>query len=298
MVGPPAGRADPVEDRGWPGNHVWMTFHVRSPPSWTSTCTGRRAGTRHAVGNFPGAADDHGGVDSLLTRIPRRGVLPAVLALILLIVGAGPAWAHVEATAEGAQAGTGPVTVAFLAEAESTTAGIVSVKTQLLEGVLPEWVSLASGPAGWTLATTADGYEIGGPDIGPGVDLEFAITIGQLPPDITELPFKTLLRYSDGREDAWIELPSASNPQPERPAPTIAVAPAPPGTTTAPSSPSAPASDVTSAAPTETETDQGAQASTQDDGTFSTGLVAVIAVVLAALAGGFWFWRARASRNP
>ena len=236
-------------------------------------------------------------VNSFLTRIPRRGVLPAVLALSLVLVGARPAWAHVEASAEGAQAGTGPVTVAFLAEAESATAGLVSAKTQLPEGVLPEWVSLASGPAGWTLAPTTDGYEIGGPDIGPGVDLEYAVTIGQLPPDTTELPFKTLLRYSDGREDAWIELPSASNPQPEKPAPTIAVASAPPGTTTAPGPPSAAASDVTSAAPTEAE-DQAAPSSSQDDGTSTTGLVAATAVVMAALAGGVWFWRTRASRNP
>ena len=43
-------------------------------------------------------------------------------------MGLAPASAHVEASAEGAQAGTGPVTVAFVAEAESATAGIVGVK--------------------------------------------------------------------------------------------------------------------------------------------------------------------------
>ena len=237
-------------------------------------------------------------MDNLITRSSRRVAVTTAVALGLVLVGAGPASAHVEATAEGAQAGTGPVTVTFSAAAESTSAGIVSVKTQLPEGVLPEWVSLASGPAGWTLAPTADGYEIGGPDIGPGVDLEFAVTIGKLPLDITELPFKTLVRYSDGREDAWIELPSASNPEPEMPAPTIAVAPAPPGTTTGPSSSSAAASDATSApVPAGAEPDEAAQSLTQDDGTFPSGLVVVMALVLAALAAAAWFWRSRRPRS-
>ena len=63
----------------------------------------------------------------------------------------------------------------------------------------------------------------GGDDIGPGVDLEYGITVEQLPRESTELPLRTLLRYSDGREDAWIELPTDANPDPEQPAPTITV---------------------------------------------------------------------------
>jgi hypothetical protein len=65
----------------------------------------------------------------------------------LVLFGAGPASAHVEAEAEaGAQAGDGPVTITVTAEAESSTASITSAKTQLSEWILPEWVSLASGP--------------------------------------------------------------------------------------------------------------------------------------------------------
>ncbi len=56
----------------------------------------------------------------------RPGRLLAVLALValFLLLGVGSAAAHVEATAEGAQAGTGPVTVAFSVAAESPSAGI------------------------------------------------------------------------------------------------------------------------------------------------------------------------------
>ena len=236
-------------------------------------------------------------MDNFLTRFSRRAAVTTTAALGLVLAGAGPVSAHMEASAPGAQAGTGPVTVAFNAAAESTTAGIAGVKTQLPEGILPEQVSLASGPTGWALAPTPDGYEVGGPALAPGQDLDIGITIERLPLDVTELPFKTLLRYSDGREDAWIELPTEADPEPENPAPTITVAPAPPGAaTTAPSSP-APTSSPSSSAPTVETQEEAADSSTTGDST-STGLiVAIVILVAAALAGGLWFWRSRASRS-
>lgn len=211
----------------------------------------------------------------------------AVCTLGLLSIGVAPASAHVEATAEGAQAGTGPVTVSFLAEAESTTAGIVGVKTQLPDGIGPESVSLASGPPGWALTATPDGYEVSGPDIGPRVDLEYGITIDMLPRDRTELPFKTLLRYADGREDAWIELPTDANPDPEQPAPTITVAAAPAVPTTTPSSSAAPSPAVSPSAGADTtsSTQQEAAAATTQDSSSTGWIVAGVVVVAVALAG-------------
>ena len=218
----------------------------------------------------------------------RRATTVAVCALGLLLVGLTPAGAHVEATAEGAQAGTGPVTVSFLAEAESNTAGIVGVKTQLPAGIDPATVSLASGPSGWALTPTPDGYEVSGPDVGPAVDLEYGITIDMLPRDSTELAFKTLLRYSDGREDAWIELPTDANPDPEQPAPEITVAPAPPAPpTTTPSTPAA-ASTATSpsaGADTTSSAPQEAAAATAEDSSATGWIVAGVVVVAVVLAG-------------
>lgn len=238
-------------------------------------------------------------MDIDLRRLGRRTALSGILVLGSVIAGTGSAGAHVEATAEGATAGTGPVTVDFFAEAESTTAGIVGVKVQLPTGITPGSVSLASGPSGWTLTPTADGYEAGGPDIGPGVDLEYGITVAQLPRDATELPFKLLLRYSDGQEDAWIELPSDSNPEPANPAPVVTVAPAPPVATSAPPSstaPSATAAPTATATPSSAATD-GAESS-DEDGSLSTGaVIGIVAVVLAALGGAAWFWRNRSSRR-
>ena len=80
-------------------------------------------------------------------------------------------------------------------------------------------MSLASGPAGWALTPTADGYDVTGPPLAPGTDVEFGITIEQLPADATVLVFKTLVRYTDGAEDAWIEEPTADNPEPAEPGP-------------------------------------------------------------------------------
>ncbi|MCF6745962.1 DUF1775 domain-containing protein [Blastococcus sp. KM273128] len=233
----------------------------------------------------------------MLTRFSRRAVVTTTAVLGLVLAGAGPARAHVEASAPGAQAGAGPVTVVFSAAAESDTAGIAGVKTQLPEGILPEQVSLASGPAGWALAPTPDGYEIEGPAIAPGEDLEYGVTIERLPLGVTELPFKTLLRYSDGREDAWIELPTEADPEPDNPAPTITVAAAPAGaTTTAPSSPAPTSTSSSESAPTVEPQEEVAQSSTEGEST-STGLVVSIALLAAALAGGLWFWRSRVSRS-
>lgn len=130
-----------------------------------------------------------------------------------------------EAEAEGSpQAGVGPVVVTFIAEAESTTAGIVSARTQLPAGLLPAGVSLGSGPTRWALTATKDGFQIGGPALAPKVDAKFAIRIGQLPADLSgTLPFKTLVRYAAGKEDAWIEELTSDNPDPDSPAPTLTV---------------------------------------------------------------------------
>jgi hypothetical protein len=229
---------------------------------------------------------------------PVRLALTTLLTGSLLLLGAGTAAAHVEAEAEeGAQAGDGPVAVSFVAEAESASAGITGIKTQLPTGVLPESVSLASGPDGWTLAPTDDGYEITGPALAVGTEAEYAITIAQLPADRTEFVLKTLVRYSDGSEDAWIEEPTADNPEPENPAPAITVAPAAAPTSSSASS-SAPSSPTpTSSDPADPTTPPQAQV-TDDQGTPTWVVVAiVVVVVLAAVVGGLALSRRSRSRG-
>jgi hypothetical protein len=225
---------------------------------------------------------------------PTRLAVAVLLAACLLLVGAGPAAAHVEATVSpGAQAGAGPVTVAFAAEAESPSAGIASVKTQLPAGMPPQDVSLATGPSGWALTPTPDGFEVGGAPLQPGTDADFTISIRQLPADRTELPFKTLVRYTDGTEDAWIEEPTPDNPDPEDPAPIITVAPAAAPTSAAAPSPTPATSSAATTAPTTTPQAQ----ESDDEGTPTWLIVLGVLAAVAVLAGGLFLARRTRTRT-
>src|SRR5215218_3739995 len=145
----------------------------------------------------------------------RRAALTGASAVAFLLIGSGPAAAHVEVSAEGsARAGTGPVTLRFHAESESISAGITGVRTRLPDGIAPEDVAVADGPEGWELTPTADGLELGGPEIPAGEDAQYSLTVELLPADTTELAFPTIQVYSDGTEDAWIEPITDDVPEP------------------------------------------------------------------------------------
>jgi uncharacterized protein YcnI len=212
---------------------------------------------------------------------------------VLFAVGTGTAAAHVHVDAPGAVAGTGPVTLEFSAASEAD-AGITAMRTRLPAGIAPADVSLASGPSGWTLTSTAQGFEVGGPPLPSGEDAEYAVTVAGLPAGVTELAFPTVQVYADGTEDAWIEQGVPGGPEPELPAPVLAVA----AGTAAPSTPApaapAPRVGAEPAGPTATTPVPAAAA---EQGTGSGRLVAVAAVAgLAAVAGGLWYRRSRAGR--
>ena len=60
---------------------------------------------------------------------------------------------------------------------------------------------------------------------------------------------KTVQSYSDGKQDAWIELPSASVPEPDQPAPIVRLQAAAPGATAVPRATATTPAPTTSAAP-------------------------------------------------
>ena len=93
-----------------------------------------------------------------------------------LAAGTGTAASHIHVDAAGAVAGTGPVTLEFSAASEAD-AGITAMRTRLPAGIYPAGVSLASGPAGWTLTRTAQGFEVGGPALLSGADSAYAVTV-------------------------------------------------------------------------------------------------------------------------
>ncbi|MGY1642965.1 DUF1775 domain-containing protein [Geodermatophilus sp. SYSU D00703] len=227
----------------------------------------------------------------------RRSLATGALAAVLLAAGTGTAAAHVEVSAPGATAGTGPVTVTFSAAAENPS-GVAGLRTRLPDGIDPATVSLASGPAGWTLTATADGFEVGGPPLASGEDADFAITVAQLPFEVTELAFPTIQRYTDGTEDAWIEQAAPGAPEPEQPAPVLTVAPGAPAPVTPPApgttpSPSPEPAGTAAEEPAATATTPAAEA--EDDGGVATGWLVGLGVLAAAAgAGGLWVRRSRA----
>jgi uncharacterized protein YcnI len=239
-------------------------------------------------------ADDHNTVTS---RRPaaRRTAATVLMGTVLLAAGTGTAAAHVHVDAPGAVAGTGPVTLGFSAASEAA-AGITAMRTQVPAGISPADVSLASGPAGWSLTPTPGGFEVGGPALPSGQDAEYAVTVATLPAGVTELAFPTVQVYADGTEDAWIEPEVPGGPEPELPAPVLAVAPgtAVPTTSAPATTPPAPPTEAEPAPPTATTPEPVAAADEGNGGAWFGAAAAVAA--LAAVAAGFWSRRSRAGR--
>ncbi|RPK92403.1 hypothetical protein EES46_08365 [Streptomyces sp. ADI98-10] len=131
----------------------------------------------------------------VFNRAVRRGCRAALVATAVVVTAAGPAAAHVEVKSSNAKALAENVTLDFLAESESDTAGITELRIVLPEGIAPADVTYKEGPKGWEFAPTADGYTVKGPAVAPGVDAEYSVTVRQLP-DAKDAAFKTLQTYS------------------------------------------------------------------------------------------------------
>jgi uncharacterized protein YcnI len=230
----------------------------------------------------------------------RNGVLAVVLGVLTGgLALAAPASAHTGVDVEPKVAGSANALVTVSAAAESTTAGITSLKVVLPEGIAPADVTYVSGPAGWSMQPDAEGYVVAGPAVAVGRDAVHEVRVKQLP--LTpSLVFKVLQTYTDGRIDRWIEVPSGANAEPEYPAPVVQLA-APPG-----GFPGGAAS-----GPAPAPTDHGGSASSAtagpavdpatpvsgEDGSALPWLILGVAV-LAVIAAGAVLWRRRAGSRP
>jgi hypothetical protein len=203
-------------------------------------------------------------------------------------MAAGPAAAHVEVSADKAQAGATNVTLTFVGEAESSSAGIASERVVLPKGMAPAEATLAKAPAGWKLTTNPDGFTIAGKALPIGKDATVAVKVAQLPADATRLSFKTIETYGDGKVSRWIEIQQEGAPEPDSPAPLLKLRPAAAVASLAPSSaaPSAaPSSAVPASASAEPITGSPSPALVASTGGGNRGwIVALVVVVLAALA--------------
>jgi uncharacterized protein DUF1775 len=220
----------------------------------------------------------------VVTATARRLAVVCTAAGLAVVLAAGPALAHVEVEATPARALATDALLSLTAEAESGTAGISGLRIQLPAGLVPADLRLASGPAGWRLTGTAGVVTVSGPALPVGRSLRLGIRVRQLPDD-RQLVLKTIQSYTDGKQDAWIELPTASVPEPEQPAPIVRLQAAAPGATAVPRA--APATAVPSttpaSAPTPRTSGAAPVADPADDGSVAVwmfgGVLAGIAVL-------------------
>ncbi|GAA4249915.1 DUF1775 domain-containing protein [Dactylosporangium darangshiense] len=220
----------------------------------------------------------------LIRRTAGSVLAVAAVTIAVVLSTALPAAAHVEVKADKAQAGATNVTITFSAENESSKASITSVEVALPAGIAPADVTYVSGPTGWALTPTASGYKVAGPGLAAKQNAEYAVKVAKLP-DAKTVSFKTLVNYSDGRVDRWIELPDAGAGS-DNPAPTLALAPA-----AAPASSAAPSTAAaSSAAPVETT---ATAIAADGDGGSSAPLFIGLAVVVVAILAGVVIWRVR-----
>jgi uncharacterized protein YcnI len=124
-----------------------------------------------------------------------------------------------------------------------------------------------------TFTSAVDEIDWTGGSIPPGEYQDFQISVDPLPSDTGQLVFKAVQTYSNGDVVRWIDLSSASNPDPEHPAPVLALTPASAsGSGTAPVhavAPVGPAAPVSSAS--------------QSSSSSSSNVLSIVGLVLGAI---------------
>ncbi|WP_327347817.1 DUF1775 domain-containing protein [Streptomyces europaeiscabiei] len=238
-----------------------------------------------------------------LVRSSRRLGVLTTAALAVAVATAGPAAAHAEVEAEGARALDQNVELTFSAESESSSAGITKLEVILPKGMVPSDIAYEEGPDGWKFAPTSRGYTVSGSKLAVGEDVEYVVTVRQLP-DAESLVFKTLQSYSDGKVDRWIELEESEGDGHGHghPAPRLDLKAAAPGaevvsptpseepTTASPSPSSSPETSAETSAPS---AEPAADSADGDDGGSLAVPLGIGAAVLLALGGGLWWFRSR-----
>jgi hypothetical protein len=223
-----------------------------------------------------------------------------VLAGLTLALAAGPAFAHVEVSADKTTAGAENVTLTFNGEAENDKAGIASERVVLPAGIEPASVTLVKAPAGWTFKQNPDGFTVSGKALKIGTDADWTVKIAKLPEGQTRLSFKTLETYGNGDVSRWIEIQEPGQPEPDNPAPLVTLKPGP----KAPASSATPSSAASAGAATPASvaatTDApslapAANADNSDEGGSSKAWVWIIVAVV--VAGAVVFLLARRRRT-
>ncbi|WP_445800724.1 YcnI family copper-binding membrane protein [Streptomyces malaysiensis] len=176
-------------------------------------------------------------------RLRRLPVIGCLTAGGLVLLTAGPAFAHVSVQPGQAEKG-GYSTINFKVPNERDDSSTVKLEVNLpadhpLASVMPQPVP------GWGVKVTksklAKPMEVHGEKINeavtkvtwtggkiePGTFQQFPLSVGQLPEDADQLVFKALQTYDNKEVVRWIEEPQEGAAEPENPAPVLKlVAPA------------------------------------------------------------------------
>ena len=173
-------------------------------------------------------------------RAPTRAALALGGALLLTLLGAGMAEAHVTAQPGWATKG-GYAVVALRVPTESESAGTVKVELTL-PAEHPIADVLTTPMAGWTahigkvpvnpplrtddgtvsqVAHTITWSAQPGKRIDPDQYADFDVSVGPLPTDADQLVLPVTQTYDDGTVVRWDQPHAAGAPEPEHPAPTL-----------------------------------------------------------------------------
>jgi uncharacterized protein YcnI len=227
-----------------------------------------------------------------LKRAGRKALVVLAVASVLVVVGSGPASAHVTVGGNATKGGFGQFAFSVPNEKDDDT----TVKLQVqLPPDQPLAFASAQAKPGWTVEVKMrtldkpikndDGDEVteavdtitwSGGSIGAGQFDTFAVSAGPFPEDADEMVFKAIQTYGSGEEVAWIEPTPASGEEPEHPAPVLKLAAA--------------VAEGDEAAPAKTDAAPAAAAKTvttkKDDNGPGPVAIAALVVALAALGVG------------
>lgn len=226
------------------------------------------------------------------------GVLLA--APVLVLAAAGAAAAHVTVSPTSAPQGS-TQELTFKVPNEESDADTVSIQLQIPTAD-PIAQVLAKPVPGWTITvhtvtlskplTTDDGtfnqvvdeIDWTGGSIPPEQYQDFSISVDPLPTDTTQLVFKAVQTYSDGDVVRWIDLAVPGEPEPDHPAPVLALTPAGAGD-----------SGASASAQTGSGTSSGSSAGAASSGSSgdSLGVAGLIVGALGFVTAAFALWRTR-----
>ena len=175
-----------------------------------------------------------------VVRLRQFPTLGSGAVLLLTVLLASPAWAHVTVHPGTLPAGTGDIELTFRVPNERDNANTVKLQVffptdlpLLTVSVLPVqgWATkvetrtvsepIKSGDGPVTQVVTDITWTATAGGIAPGQYEDFPISAGQAPSQVGGVVFKSLQTYSSGEIVRWIQVASPQDPNPDTPAPVL-----------------------------------------------------------------------------